>query len=719
MKNPTRLSSQEESDDNDDEYFRHLSRMQRDRVTTLDYSVKPVWMIEGSLGDAKWIAKGATEDDRNQTIYFEHSLPDGRKLTDPLYSKLLISIQKNAIALRSGRTGATVDPIRWSGTINWQKNLSSWLVLHAKDYNPQRFGFCGFDDNAVKILMAELADGNWATALRYTERFLAFMHMDIYGTPAPDQILISPFELPPQFRQDVSNHLELQGHLTKNLISRNYLAAVLTADCRAFKNVRFRAFLSQFEDDVDANTVLVGHSHSRRNAGHKHLLHSEAMLRRSTRSAFTCELGHLTLFSKCNALFPDLVPKLNIDRNEISAAVHESLVATRHTRKIPLSIGISLLAGATEWIMRFGGAFVDAIVFYANQCRNIDEGSTWCTNEAINKRFHSTKLRFRTQGYDGYPCVPLVEALNISTLNSSPLPGMGLSFVSGMQGFIGACLIILGMLKPLRIGEICQLPRDCLEYEELVGGALINHISEKSGHAGANDTIVRPIPYIAARAIQLLQLLGTQLEQVFQTSPKKKLLFYFPKDKGLGKPGSRLHPGRIDTCLSAFCNILGLPKDEYGRSWLIRIHEARKFYLMTLIHHEGESSRSTGSYMAGHMNTKSVDEYLSGDIPTDELLNLKAECITEKLIKLEQENLPPEQNQGLVALHAEVKRRFNVDSIRGRSPKDYDQMVRQLLANKSVELQTYTITIKSTDGVIWDNEFAVKYLEHKDERFKS
>lgn len=717
MKNATSPSSPEEPDD--DEYFRHLSKMQRDRVATLDYSVKPVWMIKGSLGDAKWITKGATEDDRNQTIYFEHSLPDGRKLTDPLYSQLLISIQKNAIALRSGRTGATVDPYRWSGTINWQKNLSSWLVLHSEEYNPRSFGFKGFDDNAVKILMTELAVGNWANALQYTERFLTIMHKDIYGTAAPDHILTSPFELPGQLIQDVSDHLIHQGHLTKNLISRNYLAALLTADHRAFKNIRFRAFLSQFEDDVDANFVLVGHSHRKRNAGHKHLLHAEAVLRRSTQSAFVGELSHLTLFSKCNALFPELIPKLNIDRNKIFAAVHESLVATRHTRKIPLSIGISLLTEATEWIMRFGGAFVDAIVFYANECKNIDEGSNWCTYEAINNRFHSTKSSFMTQGYDGYPCVPLVEALNISTLNSSRLPGMGLSFVSGMQGFIGACLIILSMLKPLRVGEVCRLPRDCLEYEDLVGGALINHVSEKSGHAGANDTIVRPIPYIAARAIQLLQLLGTQLEQVFQTSPKKKLLFYFPNEKGLSKPGARLNPGRIDACLNAFCSILGRPKDEHGRSWLIRIHEARKFYLMTLIHHEGESSRTTGSYMAGHMNTGSVDEYLSGDIPTDELLNLKAECITEKLIKLEQENLPAQENQGLVALHAEVKRRFNVDSIRGRSHKDYDGMVRQLLANKSVELQTYTITIKSSDGVILDNEFAVKYLEHKDEKFKN
>ena len=183
----------------DDEYFRYLSKMQRASLNKIDFTTNPAWMIEGSIGDDRWITKGAMEDDRNITIRFNHPLPDGHLLTDPPYSKLLLSIQKNAYALRLGYTGAVVDPRRWSQHINWEKKLASWLVLHAEEYNPKKLGFNSFDENAVKLLTTELAEGNWATALQYTNRFLEILHNEVYGVSAPEEIIDSPFHLPKDF----------------------------------------------------------------------------------------------------------------------------------------------------------------------------------------------------------------------------------------------------------------------------------------------------------------------------------------------------------------------------------------------------------------------------------------------------------------------------------------------------------------------------------------
>ena len=705
--------------DSDDEYFLHISKMQRDRIYGKNNSKTPTWLIEGALGDPIWITTGATVDDKNHTISFDHPLPDGCLLTDPKYNRLLLAIQNNAIALRSGHIDATVDPYRLAMTVNWQKKLAGWLVLHADEYDPQKFGFMNFDDNGVKVLLAELAEGNWSEALRHTQRFLSILYKEIYNLDVPDDILASPFDLPTYFLLKARSHLKSLGHLRDKKISRNYLAGILTAHVASFKNVRFRAFLAQFEDTTGQNNLLVGRSNDKTNIGHKNPLLSEAATRRTTQATFSDELSHLQLFAKCRERFPEEIPILQINRQELISAFFPSFDITRHTPKIPLSIGITILGGAIEWVMRFGTAFVRAIVYYAEICETTSLGSKWRDNAQIAKHFETTRLKFLTEGYEGYPTVPLAEALNITTFNTTLIENDGISFTTAMQSFIGACVTILSMLKPMRVGEICKQDRDCLEFEDIVGGAFFEHLSEKNGYAGVNDKISRPIPYIAARVIQLLQMMGTQLETVYKISPKKKLLFLFPREKNLGCPGLRLLPNRIDSCLNAFCQRLGLPKDDHGRSWQLRVHEARKFYLMTLVHHEGESGRFTASYMAGHLHLHSLDEYLSGDIPTDEILMYKAECITEKLIRLEQKSIAPDENKGLVALHAEVKRKFQVDSIRGRSISDYNNLVRQLLASKAVELRTYVIRITTKTGEIIDNEFAVKYKEQKDEKFTS
>ena len=464
---------------------------------------------------------------------------------------------------------------------------------------------------------------------------------------------------------------------------------------------------------------MVGHTNYRTSINHKHPLYADAAEQKSTQAAFHSEIQHLQLFIGCNNIFPELVPKLNIDKDELTKAVHESLKSTGHTRKIPLSIAIDILGGAIEWVMRFGPSIVDATVFYAKSCKDIDMGSAWKTNIALDEHFQSTKSKFETQQFGNCESIPLYRALNITDLNAQKLPKDGISVAEVMQSFIGACVTVLGMLKPMRVGEICKLRRDCLGYEDLVGGALIEHISEKSGHSGVNDMISRPIPYIVARAILLLRRLGNELENVYEVAPSAPLLFYFPLTKGLQQPQSRVSSARIDGCLDAFSRRLALPKDEFGRSWQIRVHETRKFYLMTLVHHEGESARNTASYMAGHLGSQTIDEYLKGDIPTDEILMYKAECITDKLIRLEEHMLEPEENQGLLALHADVKRVFKVDAIRGRAEKDYYRVISQLIADKSIELKTYTITIITHDGNIVDNDFAVKYLENKDAKFTS
>ncbi|MFP3335331.1 hypothetical protein SB761_32030, partial [Pseudomonas sp. SIMBA_064] len=85
----------------------------------------------------------------------------------------------------------------------------------------------------------------------------------------------------------------------------------------------------------------------------------------------------------------------------------------------------------------------------------------------------------------------------------------------------------------------------------------------KAGVHGVNGWISRAIPSLTARAIQLLQVMGNDMETIFGGSDTLKFtpLFYFPT-KGFNKPKVKSLNYRINECLKDFCDMIQIPTDQ-------------------------------------------------------------------------------------------------------------------------------------------------------------
>ncbi|MEB0123965.1 hypothetical protein QN391_25265 [Pseudomonas sp. CCI1.2] len=395
-----------------------------------------------------------------------------------------------------------------------------------------------------------------------------------------------------------------------------------------------------------------------------------------------------------------------------------------HTPKIPLEIGINTLKNSIKWVMVYGEPIIDAIVYFVERSAMIVAEDTPVSHKHKDKDkvFIKAINEFKTTPYPSLPPEALGKILNIAKFN--PKTHLycnekdGVSFFHVMQCLIGACAITIAIMKPIRDTELAGLLRSCLDPEPTDGGAFLTHENNKSGSMGLNDKIRRPIPFVSAHAIQLLQRLGTRLVKFYgDTSPHASELFYFPSTRALGKPSGNRMRHRIDKCIKAFCDQINMPIDKYGRRWYVRIHELRKFFILSMHQHEQYYTDEALRYQAGHTNRDHLDDYLSGDIPRDEICHYEAECIDEKLISLELGKILREDNAGLTALYDHIRKHFGVVSIKSRNTKQYFDLLEKMIYRKEILLSVYTIQLEDYNGNVSDNEIAIKFGQTKDEKF--
>ncbi|WP_426111980.1 hypothetical protein [Pseudomonas sp. DSP3-2-2] len=690
------------------------------------------WLLQGGIGSHTWLVHIPGESPIE--LSFSHLLPDKTNLIELENSKLLTTIQHFAFNMRSGYVSTDIGPNRWLECVAWVTNLASYLTLHTEIYDVKNYGFGQLDKNGCEVLLEDISLGSWGRALLHQERILDIFHEAVSGTKAPVDMIENPFLLSEEFISSVVNYLQLnqlytdsnlnQGATSTGLVSRTFLAELLGCHPSAFQHLNMRAFLRQFEPTLKHEYLLLeANRRGANHASHKTALVADTLEHTIGVKAFTNHVIILKHFLSAHSSFPDEIPKVCIDEKDLSLGNRARLRKAGHTEKIPLTTGIRGISASIKWVMVYGDALVDSIIYYTQQSLRINmDGSPYShKHRAKHKDFLTTIDNFMSTPYEELPSFPLGAALHITTLNPqsrSSDPAEGVSFIHVMQSFIGACTVMIASMKPMREGEISSLERICLDIDTVDGGAFMTHENKKSGSMGLNDDIRRPIPYVTARAIQLLQRLGTALTKIYgDDSEYASKLFYFPSAVGFTKPSGKGLDFRIDKCVKAFCDQISLPIDKFGRRWYIRKHELRKFFIITMHQHAEMSSNEALRHQAGHLAFDSLGKYLAGELPRDEICQYEAECIDEKLIKLEQGLLNRNENSGLAALYDDVSKMFGVRSVKSRNKRQYFNLLQKLLYAKDIMIITYTIHAENFDGEVWDTDIAIKYGNKSDEKF--
>lgn len=728
---------------------------------------KSSWLIQGTIGSKTWVTQSASEE-KPMVVNFEFMLPDGTFLTDDENRAILEPLQKVAFELRSGLLPTNIAPKLWRKKIKWMINLAHFTILYEEEFKPKTQGFSLINENNIKILFKDLSIGSWATALRFPERVIDYLHGKIYGSSAPEPLYKDIYHLPESFVSDACGWLEKHGHYNKTrsqgahksilfgTMSRNLLSSILGAHWSAFKSIPFRLFIRQFEPKISNKFLLVDATRpNSERFSHKTLTLDDASRHKVDIKSFKEHIHAFQTFLLGNIYHPCSIPKIEINVKTLTHEFSANLTASGHTQKIPYTIGMLYLEKAIEWIVCYGDAIVDASIMLAEEIEHAKKANGGPPlNEVIEKNiepyFEMLTSRFSARSFDDTPADLLTSALNITSFNSKAKRNTESgqrSFITVMQAFIGACVIVIALMKPMREQEVSKLKRNslsintqknhldeenCIESqthslgfdqsdtENRFGdsGAFLTHINQKSGSHGYNSLVRRPIPYVATIAIQKLQRLGDRLSSIFNDlSNHGKDMFYFPNTTSFSKPTGKTTSARIDRCIKYFGDIINVPLDEYDRRWYPTIHELRKFFVMTVYFHEQKNIRDILQYHMAHTSTEHLDDYLAGDTYNDEINKYQVESIDEKLLNHELGKIAPENNSGIIKLYNSVLKHFKISKLGASRQAEYLPFIESLLANDDIQITSYMVRLESYSGEVFETDIAVKFGGKSDAHF--
>jgi hypothetical protein len=679
--------------------------------------------LHGGLESSEWISLVPNKD-YTLKHSFDRSLADGSNLLHEQNKPLLKAIQKSAILARNGvTTEGHMTPKRWNAELLITVNFASWVAMNRSRFQPELYGFAQVTIDDYESFLDDFARGGWTEALKCRERIISHFHSKIEYSEPIESILADPENLDVHFVRKVCDWLAKNNLYSMDgnklaCVSRTYLNKHVGLPGTA-GNKELTAFLRQFEPHLQGDFLTA--SVQRGLPSHKsEILSSNRMIERGVNQrSFTELISALNELFKCKTHLPELIPEISYDRKEALAKYKDILARGNHTRLIPLTIGMHALNMASRWVLEFGPAIVEATTYYAEFFNEIPKNGT-DPSKKRNDIFNNSVEAWSYYDHEKKRDCRLVDVFNITSFSSrsnyvcSPAKT---DFYRCLKSFIGACVVVIGLLKPMRDQEILNLPRNCLSSSPNLGSEL-THEQLKAGLFGINPVITRAIPSLTARAIQLLQVMGSKLKGIYRDDAKHSdLLFYFPT-RGLKRPktaeGLR---DRINDCLDEFCNMIEIPLDKEGRRWYIRIHEMRKFFILVSHRHGGEKLSQLLRYQAGQKDKKDLDSYIAPDVSDDDYVRYESECIDDKIIALESGYLSSEKNDGLVALYKAACEALKVSSISSIPPDEAVRILSSMRIRGDYTVNTYSVTLDTFDGKIETIDFAIKYGEKSDEKF--
>lgn len=716
-------------EERDLEHSKLLIAMSKARYKSIPDEYRAFWLLEGTLGSRIW--RTVSPNGKSLVIDFAHPLPNGTLLSDPENSKLLTTIQKWAYHLRRGEiTDFPLATNRWLYNIMLMENVSSWLVLHEDIYQTQKMGFKLFDIDAFKSLASELASGGIGGALQYKERVISHFHSLLKYDCDLNGLIETPFDLPKPFVDEAITYLKTNKLYTRtkvtnrpplHVVSRSYLSEILSVKFSATSSDDgFRLFVRQFEPELYHPHLLISNFSKTCYPSQNTLLLTDARTKSVSAGNFIDQVDLISSFYKGSQLIPAEIPEVEINKKELISEYAAILRPPSHTPLIPLGIGLLAINKACEWILNYGSCIVEATISFSQACKDIDSRYQSSTaSYQKSKWYNANKDTWLLSDMEETAGVPLINIFDIDTYQPAIRQGIhnGINnFRSVIFGFVGACAILIAMMKPIRMSELANLNRMCLGGEENGEGSFLNHRQGKSGNIGESSYVSRPIPWIVARAVQLLQLMGSQLSAIFDDmSDHSRDLFYIPA-RGFTRSNSESLEGTLDDCINTFCDFIETPVDTKGRRWYIRVHEMRKFFLLIMHRHEGEQVKPLLGYAAAHTDDSHTDEYTAPHEEYDEYILYESECIEDKLINLESGKVSP-GNDGLQALYRYALHYFEVTSISAIREQDYHALLSELRACGVFEVTTYTILLTDYNDNVTGIDFAIRFGESRDEKF--
>lgn len=715
----------------EDERIDLLIMQARNAIASRDTAYEAYWLKEGTIGSKTWtVRESGTGIER--TIDFSRFLADGSNLTDPENIETLGTVQRCAFHMRQGDIGGRyTSHARWVSHIHGALTLGAWLYLYKTKYRPDEFGFSNLDEEGCKFFFEKFSMGGLVEVMNVKERFLTALHSATKSELDLEGLIASPYTLPESFLKDSKDWLENSKYYTNNgmgdkWLSRKKLATLFGITTMSLcQNDKARCFLAQFETSTGSQTVLTKRAETlAKTALHQNCRTREEALSSGIKVSSVKDLRiRLQHFFYGHEVLPLEIPNIDLYQGHIVDLAHEDLDPGGHTRLIPIEIGLELINQAIKWVFVYGEAIADSLPFYVEHYKRYraeevyDRGAHSRMKDLFDTTINDWAIITYTKASKTVGLGDALKIVGVNTRESSLGTLDTLSYQNVVDGFYGACALLIAMCKPIREGELHDIDVDCLSKEGKSGGALLQQVVNKSGPLGIKSMIKRPIPYACAKAVQLLQVMNHKLSTIFEDSSENaQRLFYVPSN-GLNIPKVKSKAYIMNRCINTFCIIADLPRDKHGRQWLARVHEMRKFFVLIMHKHHQNSLREILSNAAGQIDPDHIDEYFKFDEWDAEAIHYEAECIGEKLVALELNQLKVDDNQGLLALHRHVCEHFKVSRASAISAHEFGDLLEILTNSGEYASVTYTASLENYQNRLSTIQFAVKFGAIKDAHF--
>ena len=582
------------------------------------------------------------------------------------------------------------------------------MVLHRHQYAPKKQAFALLDQTGLNQLFALLAQGGWFCALHVPQLFLETCYKKAYGTCCPENLLTQPYSIPRTVAITIHDWLESQGMMVERkqhgeaiyTLNREDIAARVHLSSGVFRSSRAMAFFRQFEAHFHTQVLIHSASVTTEFPSHKTLTFAETIQQKASEGVINDAHANLRRFFKARQHLPVYFPESQ--SFSLGTARQLALKITRpaqHHPFMPVNTGLAYLNHAIGFVHLYGETIIDAVLKMATVVNQLDKKKRTCkpsahdlASDAFNALLPSLSVSVGTQN------IPIAEALGIQKYTLPPSSfrrsgdlGNHLTLYEALQVLVGACVICMAMLKPSREDEILHLKRNCLRRGH--GGYYLHFTLGKSNYGEAYQSCERPIPVITAKAIKLLQQLGSGLADIYDEKRKlKNNLFYLPNTR-LDKPVTGKF--RLNHALDTFCDYVGLEPDTAGRRWYVHIHEMRKWFLLLFFWSGRFDVLDAARWIAGHTNARHLWAYIEANFPGKELPAIEAEYSVDRLLSLQREsgadNNDSCNEEGLDLLYKKVCQHFSVNSLDVIPESEWINYINTLRQENGFHLEPYSI----------------------------
>lgn len=662
----------------------------------------PVWFtfagVKTRQQDGKWVG--------TEKISWDILLPNGYRLTDARYADLLQTCKSCAVLFRDGLLGDAPALSSWRVFCYSLKNLCAWLVLHENAYKPEQYSFALLDQTACKKLFNVLGSGGWTGALYLSERIIDAMYRRVYGAACPTEFYSDLGKLPADVCARICQWLrENNGYCrrtsSKGQVSRRFLAELVHTETRviASASMRLNAIIRQFEPRMrSASGLLLGADQATEFPTHRTQTIAQVLASPTGCGAAVMTSKMLDVLLATRPYLTDRIPASNsINRKKLSMAALRHSQGEQHTPFIPINIGLKYLGESIRWIHLYGDELVD---FYLSVVRAVKDDATNRSDQSAG----GSEKQFAVISTIGVPTAlgdigkgfnrlnrDTSKELSFSSFRSEP------TLHQAIECWIGAVVVVLAMLKPLRSSELANVKRDCL----LGDGPywFESELAKLTVKEYRAQPEAKPIPDIAARAIRQLQRFGDGLAEIFDEQDEflGGRLFYLPS-REFGHPKA-IHDAMLNRYLDRFCDYVGLPPDALGRRWYVRVHEMRKWFLLLLVWCGRFNVLDAARWIAGHVNLEHLKAYIEREDPHESLSEIEGLYAIDRLRAYEKSGFSLGEEEGLNELYEKVLLHFGVAQLELVPSRNWESYVQQLHADGQLSIELFTISATAGDEI--------------------